>query len=343
MDQGVGLIIREAESAGLLENTMIIFTSDNGPPFPDGRTNLYEAGKICVQIPLIVSTPTGTKSIVDASVTLLDIFPTILDWFDVPLPRYSLKHKGKPVEFTGTSLLPILKSESPQSEFSTRPVFMSHSLHEITMYYPMRAVRIGEVKIIQNLSWRLPFPIDEDFYMSPTFQMSRSSKRKYELREGGIRWGMYKLALNQVPNEKEGDLRSLPSGLSLEGPHRMVQETSEIQRPEGAAVDCVERGGFHKFREGMLNRTKEHKSLNWHKTLKDYYFRERWETFLIEDFREKRLPENLTILQTVFHELQDWQWRTDDPWVCYPDKVLEGGTVDEPKRSCLPLLNSYYP
>ncbi len=44
MDQGIGLILEEAKKAGHLDNSMVIFTSDNGPAFPDGRTNLYEAG-----------------------------------------------------------------------------------------------------------------------------------------------------------------------------------------------------------------------------------------------------------------------------------------------------------
>ena len=45
MDQGIGLILKELENFGHMNDTMIIFTSDNGPPFPDGRTNLYEPGK----------------------------------------------------------------------------------------------------------------------------------------------------------------------------------------------------------------------------------------------------------------------------------------------------------
>ena len=41
---GVGLILKELEDAGYGNNTLVIFTSDNGIPFPSGRTNLYEAG-----------------------------------------------------------------------------------------------------------------------------------------------------------------------------------------------------------------------------------------------------------------------------------------------------------
>lgn len=38
------------------------------------------------------------------------------------------------------------------------------------MYYPMRSVRTDSYKLIQNINYRMPFPIDQDFYLSPTFQ-----------------------------------------------------------------------------------------------------------------------------------------------------------------------------
>lgn len=37
LDQGVGLIVKELQDAGLMNDTLIVYTSDNGPPFPSGR------------------------------------------------------------------------------------------------------------------------------------------------------------------------------------------------------------------------------------------------------------------------------------------------------------------
>lgn len=48
---------------------------------------------------------------------------------------------------------------------------MSQTHHEITMYYPMRAVRTHRYKLIHNLNFGMPFPIDQDFYISPSFQV----------------------------------------------------------------------------------------------------------------------------------------------------------------------------
>ncbi|KAG0721413.1 N-sulfoglucosamine sulfohydrolase [Chionoecetes opilio] len=38
------------------------------------------------------------------------------------------------------------------------------------MYYPMRCVRSQAFKLIQNLHYRMPFPVDQDLYLAPAFQ-----------------------------------------------------------------------------------------------------------------------------------------------------------------------------
>lgn len=51
---GIGLVLQELQAAGVLNDTLVIFTSDNGVPFPSGRTNLYWPG---TAEPLLVSSP----------------------------------------------------------------------------------------------------------------------------------------------------------------------------------------------------------------------------------------------------------------------------------------------
>ncbi|XP_063098228.1 N-sulphoglucosamine sulphohydrolase isoform X7 [Cavia porcellus] len=58
MDQGIGLVLQELRGAGVLNDTLVIFTSDNGIPFPSGRTNLYWPG---TAEPLLVSSPKHPK------------------------------------------------------------------------------------------------------------------------------------------------------------------------------------------------------------------------------------------------------------------------------------------
>ena len=167
LDQGVGLIMKELELAGLLNDTLILFSSDNGSPYPSGRTNVYEPG---LQIPLIVSSPKnkhfwGIRT--EELSSLLDITPTVLDWFNTSYPNYTILSGAKEVVLTGRSLL---NTPTNATYFQHTHLYASHSLHEITMYYPMRSIRTKRFKLIQNIGYRTPFPIDQDFYISPVFQ-----------------------------------------------------------------------------------------------------------------------------------------------------------------------------
>lgn len=167
LDQGVGLILKELSSAGVSDSTLVFYTSDNGPPFPSGRTNFYDPG---VRVPFLLSSPYPNKrrhEVTYSMTSSLDILPTVLDWFNISYPNSNNKKKQN-LHATGRSLLPLLDKEPDES--NTTAVFMSHNFHEITMNYPMRAIRTKRYKLIHNLNYQLPFPIDQDFYVSPTFQ-----------------------------------------------------------------------------------------------------------------------------------------------------------------------------
>lgn len=55
---GIGLVLEELRHAGFLNSTLVIYTSDNGIPFPSGRTNLYRSG---TAEPLLLSSPEHTQ------------------------------------------------------------------------------------------------------------------------------------------------------------------------------------------------------------------------------------------------------------------------------------------
>jgi N-sulfoglucosamine sulfohydrolase len=162
MDQGVGHILDGLKQTGHADDTLVIFLSDNGIPFPGAKTTVYDPG---VQLPLIVSTPTLAKrGIVNrAMVSWVDIAPTMLDWAGVAAPE----------AMAGRSLLPILGAEEPNG---WDKVYLSHTFHEVTMYYPMRAVRTRQYKFIWNLAHELPFPPAADLYHSATWQAVLAQK-----------------------------------------------------------------------------------------------------------------------------------------------------------------------
>ncbi|XP_057632636.1 N-sulphoglucosamine sulphohydrolase isoform X2 [Chionomys nivalis] len=147
MDQGVGLVLQELRSAGVLNDTLIIFTSDNGIPFPSGRTNLYWPG---TAEPLLLSSPEHPQrwgQVSEAYVSLLDLTPTILDWFSIPYPSYAI-FGSKTIQLTGRSLLPALEAEPLWAT-----VFGSQSHHEVTMSYPMRSDLLNRTTAGQPTGW----------------------------------------------------------------------------------------------------------------------------------------------------------------------------------------------
>lgn len=96
---GVGLILEELKNAGFADNTLVMYSSDNGVPFANGRTNLYDSG---IMEPLLMSSPVKThrRNEVTYSLTsLLDVAPTVLDWFGLSASESKM---------SGKSLLPLL-------------------------------------------------------------------------------------------------------------------------------------------------------------------------------------------------------------------------------------------
>jgi N-sulfoglucosamine sulfohydrolase len=155
MDHGVGLILKVLEDAKKLDDTLVIFLSDNGMPFPGAKTTLYDAG---VHLPLVIRKPGQKAGITcNALASWTDIAPTVLDWSGVK----------PPANLPGKSLLPIVEESAPAGWDA---VFASHQYHEVTMYYPMRMVRTRTHKYILNLANPLEYPSAADLWISPSWQ-----------------------------------------------------------------------------------------------------------------------------------------------------------------------------
>jgi arylsulfatase A-like enzyme len=93
LDAGIGLLIDKIQELGLMENTYIIFLSDNGGrntqpiggkqkvhrnyPLRDGKGSMYEGG---IRVPFIVTGPqVKQNSYTHVPVTGMDILPTLAD------------------------------------------------------------------------------------------------------------------------------------------------------------------------------------------------------------------------------------------------------------------------
>jgi N-sulfoglucosamine sulfohydrolase len=77
LDQYVGKVVETLDRQGVGDNTVILFISDNGRPFPRDKTTLYDSG---IKTPWIVKWPQtiDPQSETDALVSAVDIAPTFL-------------------------------------------------------------------------------------------------------------------------------------------------------------------------------------------------------------------------------------------------------------------------
>ena len=160
LDDAVGKLLETLEEEGLMDNTIIIFFSDNGGwswgpnehvhekykgvpqtsnlPLRGGKANIYEGG---IRVPLLVSWPgeiesgiINTKDIVSS----VDIYPTLLDMCGIdPLPNQL---------FDGMSILPAIKGG-----IFTRDEFFCHFPHDpiATGAISGSSVRKGDWKLIK--------------------------------------------------------------------------------------------------------------------------------------------------------------------------------------------------
>ena len=182
LDTGVGLVLDELKARGLDQNTLVIFVSDNGSPFLNSKTTLYDAG---VRLPLIVRHPGSSSGdgASDAGVTnpnmvsFLDVLPTCIEWAGVQDGNVvETQNTAKSPPRLGTSFLRILGVETllPGARWKQH-VFGSHTFHEIQNYWPTRFMRDHRYKYHRNIAWRLEFPFASDLYSSLSWEGIRNS------------------------------------------------------------------------------------------------------------------------------------------------------------------------
>jgi arylsulfatase A-like enzyme len=105
IDFHIGKLISRLKEIGLYENCLIIITSDHGEAF--GEKDLFEHGVSVYQdqinVPLIIKYPDSRRStIVDDTVSLCDLMPSVLDVLGFEIP----------VDIDGQSLLRLKHNES---------------------------------------------------------------------------------------------------------------------------------------------------------------------------------------------------------------------------------------
>lgn len=143
LDDNVGKLVRCLDSLNLSQNTLLIFTSDNGGlmpvtsnlPLRSGKGYPYEGG---LRVPLIVKWPGITKAgtLVDEPVITMDIFATILD----------ATGKRKKISNDGLSLLPLFRDANHR--FS-RDLFWHFPHYREEDVVPYSIIRSANYKLIK--------------------------------------------------------------------------------------------------------------------------------------------------------------------------------------------------
>ncbi len=165
LDRAVGAVMAKLRDKKVEQETIVIFTSDNGPwlnfgrhagsagPFREGKGTTFEGG---VRVPFIVRWPGVIKagSETDALAANIDIVPTLLAATEAPAPKN---------EIDGISFLPVLK----EGKTATREAF--------AYYYGDRleAVRKGKWKLHLPHAYRSyvdMIPAERDGYPAKTHQ-----------------------------------------------------------------------------------------------------------------------------------------------------------------------------
>lgn len=141
VDRNVGRIIEALRKLGLADDTIVIFTSDNGGtsqytgPLHGGKGELYEGG---IRVPLVISWPGVVKpTSTNTPVASIDLYPTLLDLCGAAPPR------GQPLD--GTSLAGLLRDGGAPLR---RPLFWHFPCY-VGRAPPASAVRDGDWKLVE--------------------------------------------------------------------------------------------------------------------------------------------------------------------------------------------------
>jgi N-sulfoglucosamine sulfohydrolase len=153
MDDYIGQVMAELKNQGVDENTLVLFMSDNGRPFPRAKTRLYDSG---IKTPFIVRWPAQIqKGSADAMISSIDIAPTFCE----------LAGAGISETYQGVSFVPVLNDYFAETRDY---IAAEHNWHDYQAHE--RAVRNNRYLYIRNAFPHLNASPPADAVRSITYQ-----------------------------------------------------------------------------------------------------------------------------------------------------------------------------
>jgi len=137
-------MLKILEDKGLLDNTVVIVTSDNGMPFPrmKGMANM-----ITNHLPLAIMWPEGIKEgqrVIEDFISFTDFAPTFLDLAGIPAKQSGMQ------PFEGTSLVPLLKGQGIGRDFMVIGKERTDVGRPDDQGYPVRGIVNHEFVYLKN-------------------------------------------------------------------------------------------------------------------------------------------------------------------------------------------------
>ncbi|MBL8179862.1 MAG: sulfatase [Bryobacterales bacterium] len=171
MDADCGLVLKELEQRKLLDNTLILFTGDNGMPFPGAKGTCYDAG---LRVPLVAwwgkRIPAGSRHA--HPIAHVDLPST---WLEAAGVQPWKKMQGR-------SFLPLLTGGAYTAR---EAVFSERNWHD--NYDPIRSVRTTTHKLIFNALPHQRYRPADDLADSPTWANYQQLARRNQLAKHHLR------------------------------------------------------------------------------------------------------------------------------------------------------------
>ena len=149
VDRNIGRVLKYLEEKGLLENTLVVYTSDQGFYMGEhgwfDKRFMYEES---FRTPLLARFPHGKKGKVSQMVQNIDYAPTFLEMAGVDIPE----------DIQGVSLLPLLKGERPKDwRKSLYYHFYEYPAeHAVKRHYGVRTERYKLIHFYNDIdAWEL--------------------------------------------------------------------------------------------------------------------------------------------------------------------------------------------
>jgi N-sulfoglucosamine sulfohydrolase len=210
LDANVGKLLGLLEKHELANNTMVIFTSDQGMAFPGAKGTLYDPG---LHVPLIARWPGRiTPGRVSSDlVSLEDLAPTWLEAAGLQSPRV----------MDGKSFLALLLGEPFQPR---EAIFAERNFH--THLDLIRCVRTNRYKLIHNYLPEIPYLPLSDIARSPSWRSIESLAH-----QGKLSPQLYQRYFKKPrPQEEFYDLQTDPNEMNnLAGDSKNKTELIHLQ------------------------------------------------------------------------------------------------------------------